>query len=169
MVQSSIPSSPPIQNHDLSAVREPTTGPVRNKKGRNRKEKVGTNRGASSVKRGSSSVEQDVSSDALAERQKLCKVGDGIIVSLAAICRETLSVDDGSGVFSGNFASVEALLHYLTEGPIATPLLNLNDPDLPWKTLGLMARACQDSELENSFTQLVYWVNVMQFASQVLW
>jgi len=106
---------------------------------------------------------------ALVERQKLLKVGNGIIVTLVAIAQETLTMGDGSGVFSGNFTSVEGLLCRLTQRLIdLLSLLNPNDPDLPWKTLGLMAQACHESELQNSFVHLTYWVNVMQFASQVL-
>ena len=142
---------------------------MRNEKGQNRKGKIGTNRGSSSVKQGGSSAQAQGTSrntSALVEHQKLLKVGNGIIVTLMAIAQKTLTMGDGSAIFSSNFASVEGLLCCLTQGLI-NPLSLLN-PDLPWKTLGLMAQACHESELQNSFVHLTYWVNIMQFASQVL-
>ena len=122
LVQASVLSSPVIQNSSLLPALEPASGPDRSKKGRHRKAKAGTKQGASSVKPGSSfasvqpstSVRQTSDIPTVAERQNLCKVGNGIIVTVAAVAQETLSMAGGYGNSSGNFTSVEGLLHRIT-------------------------------------------------------
>ena len=75
---------------------------------------------------------------------------------------------NGSGTFSGNFSSIEGLLDHLTQRPVELPCVS-NSFDLsPWKTIGMMAQACLDSDVLGSFVQLSYWINVIQFASQLL-
>jgi hypothetical protein len=150
-------------------VREPASGPVRNIKRQKGKKIAGTKRGASSVKQGVSSVKQGTQqSSTLAERQKLCNVGTGIIMTIAAVARETLSISAGRGGSSGNFSAVEGLLRHVNQGAINPPSSSPNELTLPWQTVGTMAYACHGSELQESHSQLTYWLNTMQFASQVV-
>jgi len=107
----------------------------------------------------------------LSEHQNLCKVGNGIILTLAAVAQETLLTAGAGGSVeaASNFTSVECLLDLLIRGPIHLQFpSNQSDPYLSWKTLGFMAQKCHDSDAHDSFTHLTYWINVIQFTSQVL-
>ena len=94
----------------------------------------------------------------LAEKQNLCSIGRGILVVLGALGEETVSIANG-GFESGNFTSVEGLMHRLVIGPIEPTILwksNNLDSDLPWKTLGKVAQVCHGSEMLNNFSKLHY-------------
>jgi hypothetical protein len=105
----------------------------------------------------------------LAEKQNLCKIGCGIIVTLGVLAEETVSTANGSGFESGNFTSVEALMHRLVVGPIEQSIIwKSSDSDLQLKTLGMVAQVCHESEMLDNYAELTYWVNVMQFASLFL-
>lgn len=158
-------SSPVVRDNVLSTARGPASGPIRNKKGRKGKEKAGTKRGASSFKQGTSFVQQSSDISTLAERQNLCQVGNGIILTVAAVARDNLSMASPA---AGDFTRVDALLHRISRG-VMNPQPNPNNFDIPWKNLGMMAKACHESEMLDAVVQLTYWINTIQFASQVLW
>ena len=160
-VQSSI-SSVPIPQHTQGSI-----GPIRHQK------KQPVKRGRSNNNRGATSLsaEGPLASSGLAEKQNLCSVGRGIIVTLGALAEETVSVAKGSGIQSGNFNSVDGLLHRLVVGPVEPMIIwksSTPDSDLPWMTLGMMAQVCHEADMLNNYADLVYWVSAMQSASRVL-
>ena len=97
----------------------------------------------------------------------MCQVGNGMIVTVAAVCQETLAIAHNQGSPSGNFTRVDGLLGRLTQEPIIPASSTQNKDYSPWKTLGLMAQACYNSDAQNDFMELMYWINAMQFASQI--
>ena len=152
-----------VHSQNNVPVHEERIGPARNKKGRKEKAKSGTKRGASSIHR-------QPNPSPLSEHQNLCKVGKGIILTLATLAQETLLTAGAGGSVeaASNFTSVEGLLVRLMHGPTHLQFPNHNDPHHTWITLGWMAQKCHDSDAQDSSTHLTYWINVMQFTSQVL-
>jgi hypothetical protein len=119
-------------------------------------------------KRGASSLAKHTASS-LAEKQNLCQVGRNIIITFSALAEETLTIANGSVVEARNPTSVQDLMHRLIHAPMPeTSITWKTNADGSWKTLGMLVQGCHEADILDSYAELLYWINVMQFASLTL-